>query len=191
MALDAEDEAGEAADVPREQSPLGKLAQYFGGFGIEFMVAVFLGWGVEAAFSYASQPNPADRLRAFCVLWFGSGAAFFAGTIMGFIFGFPKTRAKNRSEDDAQNRYGDNTNLEEVSDWLTKIIVGITLVQFKTILDGINSIAENLGRDLGNVHGAVAVSLCSIIYGFICGFLYYYIWARIKLYDEFLSRARK
>src|SRR5262245_39605657 len=39
--------------------------------------------------------------------------------------------------------YGNNTNLEEISDWITKIIVGISLVQATTILNKVGEASQN------------------------------------------------
>ena len=68
---------------------------------------------------------------------FLAGASTLVGSIIGFLFGVP-VRERNPGVDatGAGNRtigYRPNTNLEQISDWLTKIIVGIGLVQFPKI----------------------------------------------------------
>lgn len=59
---------------------------------------------------------------------------FASGALVGFLFGIPKvgTPEKN-NEKTAQARLVPNTNLEQISDWLTKIIVGLGLVQLNKL----------------------------------------------------------
>lgn len=74
-------------------------------------------------------------------------AASLLGYTLGFLFGIP--RIVQRQPDKPAGQSGDapisqsekrqlfttNTSLEEISDWLTKIIIGLGLVQFKMITD--------------------------------------------------------
>jgi tetratricopeptide (TPR) repeat protein len=73
-----------------------------------------------------------------------AGAAFLLGALIGFLFGIPRslqrespvvaTGASTAAVDTSpRSTYGSNTNLEQISDWLTKIIVGIGLVGLKGI----------------------------------------------------------
>src|SRR5215467_1406061 len=81
------------------------------------------------------------------------GAAFASiGALLGFIFGIPRspkvqaatqgatqppsTPSGSSTSTAAQpddNRFTPNTNLEEISDWLTKILVGAGLVQLAVL----------------------------------------------------------
>ena len=91
--------------------------------GRYFMLAVMGGWGIEFVYAYAAEPDLWTALRTFSLLWFASGAAFFGGTIAGFLFGVPKSLSvPGIATSEGVSRYKPNTNLEEVSDWLTKII---------------------------------------------------------------------
>jgi len=59
-----------------------------------------------------------------------AGAAALTGAIAGFLFGIPHTiAAADASARSAGTPPLGNTNLEVVSDWLTKIIVGVGLIQ--------------------------------------------------------------
>src|SRR5216684_1230684 len=70
-----------------------------------------------------------------------AGAALAAGVLIGFLFGIPRTQQKEGQKSDptigsqpgVADGYGVNTNLEQISDWLTKIIVGVGLVQLTVI----------------------------------------------------------
>jgi membrane protease YdiL (CAAX protease family) len=58
-------------------------------------------------------------------LWLIAAGLLMFGVFWGFIFGIPKNLQKNKIPDNAPNSYRGNTNLEEISDWITKIVVGI------------------------------------------------------------------
>jgi hypothetical protein len=123
-----------------------------------FLTATLIGWGVELVYGLVSQ-GLIGGVRVFCLLWFASGAAFFVGTIAGFLFGVPKARtvssrtllgspdalATNSDPQTNRDDYKDNTNLEEVSDWLTKIIVGLGLAQFNNILEFLGTLGTKIG----------------------------------------------
>lgn len=77
-------------------------------------------------------------------------AASSLGAAFGFIFGIPRVLQRRPgsiekgqqfaiTEKTGSQLFFTNTSLEEISDWLTKIIVGIGLVQFTTILESIHS----------------------------------------------------
>lgn len=60
---------------------------------------------------------------------------YAAGVFGGFLFGIPKVSARQSGSDTvdrAQQLLDPNTNLEQISDWLTKIIVGLGLVELKS-----------------------------------------------------------
>lgn len=108
------------------------------------------------------------------------------GVLLGFLFGIPRTLqhdiappATNARDDADGIRYQINTNLEQISDWLTKIIVGVGLVQLGSI-----------GSWLINFSGRVSISFDSpilgqpfvaslILYFMIAGFLSGYLWTRL------------
>ncbi len=71
-------------------------------------------------------------------------AALITGGLLGFLFGIPKSLQRALvaapSGGDAVKTgpsYTDNTSFEEISDWLTKIIVGLSLVEFERVLQAI------------------------------------------------------
>src|SRR6185503_13654313 len=50
------------------------------------------------------------------------------GALLGFVFGIPKTLQSNAPPAaDGKAAYQVNTNLEQISDWLTKMLVGVGL----------------------------------------------------------------
>lgn len=123
-----------------------------------------------------------------------AGASFAGGAAIGFLFGLPraeKYRFINKDGVDHNAKeygYGDNTNLEEVSDWLTKIIVGLTLIKLNTIIGWINSSALSIERVFksGNCGddiplNAYVFGYCTIILYFLAGAGLCYLWARTNL----------
>ena len=59
-----------------------------------YILAVIIGWVIEFLYGCMAESDVKSSLRTFCLLWFASGAAFFAGTIGGFLFGVPKVESK-------------------------------------------------------------------------------------------------
>jgi hypothetical protein len=81
--------------------------------------------------------------------------------------------------------YSANTNLEQISDWLTKIIVGVGLVQLTVIPGKLRSLADYLATAFGTPAVPSALVMTIIFYFGIFGFLLGYLWARIYLKGEF------
>jgi hypothetical protein len=81
-----------------------------------------------------------------------------------------------------QSRYQDNTNLEQISDWLCKILVGAGLTQL-TALPGVLKryaifFAPGLG---GNTSHGEVFAVGMLIFFTVCGFLVGYLWTRLHL----------
>jgi len=125
---------------------------------------------------------------------FLAGAATLVGSILGFLFGVPKNNnAKDEGKETSashQQFYQPNTNLEQISDWLTKIIVGIGLIEISKIISFFKFIGDYCGPAFSN-HPAgeiIAVSICLhyTLVGFVQGFLLAYLWLPAAF-----ARARK
>ena len=98
------------------------------------------------------------------------------GAFIGFIFGIPRTPAAKDSEN-----IGANTNLEEISDWITKIIVGVSLVQLNQLSGGIYQLGQTLSKGMGNQPSSFVFSVSTMIFYFVGGFFLGYLWSRIYL----------
>lgn len=144
-----------------------------------FLIAIMVGWLVQLVYCMSVSPTPAIGAANFCVLWFSSGAAFFCGTLAGIIFGLPRTRIASASPAFSQGNYRPNTNLEDVSDWLSKIIVGIGIAQFPSIVSAFSNIANIVGKSIDTGPSGVVIAISGVIYGMIygmiCGFFTYYV----------------
>jgi hypothetical protein len=120
-------------------------------------------------------------------------SAAAVGALLGFLFGIPRTAAQhspdNAAQADAARKpmYEPNTNLEQISDWLTKILVGVGLVQIGQIGGAIDDLADGLAPGLGAYGHAVAVTL--MISFAITGFLGAYLFTRLRLQKAFEPEA--
>lgn len=146
----------------------------------------FLGWGMKAspAFPviatviYAASGTLGGDSNFGSVVASGaivSGAALLVGTLLGFLFGLPRTIEKASTESSLTS----NTNLDQISDWLTKILVGLGLVQLGKVESGIESIAEAAAPALGGTTGAMTFAVGLLVFSVIDGFLLGYLWTRI------------
>jgi hypothetical protein len=133
------------------------------------------------------------------------GASLVAGGLLGFLFGIPRAAQVNAevgetstpggtttaavvSTTGAGNPYRANTNLEEISDWLTKILVGVGLTQIGQLPGVLSAAADGLSPALSPALGNVPANgiygifgVTTAIYFLICGFLLSYLWTRVYL----------
>lgn len=118
-------------------------------------------------------------------------ATLLGGMVFGFLFGIPRLNRNYdpREDYDRTTKYSPNTNLEEVSDWLTKIIIGVTLTQMTKIPSYLQRIADrvlqNTNCETMDCNFAGAVIIAGIIYFFIAGFIIGYFYTRLFLPDLF------
>ena len=76
-------------------------------------------------------------------------AAFLSGCVVGFLFGIPRVVSSGQLRHDKGSQgYVPSTNLAEVSDWLTKLLLGAGLVQL-----------THLGAPTGHLIDTVAAGL--------------------------------
>jgi hypothetical protein len=126
-----------------------------------------------------------------------AAAAVAAGSIVGFLFGIPRTLtaevpAVTGTEGGASGAatIRSNTNLEQISDWLTKIIVGVGLVELGQLRTSMGDLVDYLAPALGDDASAKPFTLSIILYFSIAGFLGSYIVTRLVLQHEFAVAER-
>lgn len=107
------------------------------------------------------------------------GGATAVGAFLGFLFGFPKYSVQTAQNGYDKNRYRPNTSLDEISDWLTKMIVGVTFVSAERILNFLLSLGGQIGLVDGHLSGVVAASF--VAYFLVVGLLTTYMLARTSL----------
>jgi hypothetical protein len=146
--------------------------------------------------SYSARENfPKALIMVGAFLLLG-GAYFLGGASVGFLFAIPRsgTFRYKPGQENSKSWYDDNTNLEEISDWLTKIIVGITLVQFDKIQLMLKTSANSIARSFSS-GGVIDQQFYPWAYGMIvffitCGFVISYLWTRIN-FALILTVSRK
>jgi hypothetical protein len=142
-----------------------------------------------------------------------SGAASLSGGLLGFLFGIPRsTETTVRTHLDgsppaqpiaaadaaapipASARPNSsagrpplrvNTNLEDISDGITKVLLGAGLAQANAIIIGAGRLADFLGPSFGPGSAGKAVAIATIIYGALEGFFAGYLATRLYLTAAF------
>jgi len=122
------------------------------------------------------------------------GAATFGmGALIGFLFGIPRSLTSETAPieppattaiDPTAAQYRPNTNLEQVSDWLTKILIGVGLAQAGDIVRGFKDLVDGLKPALGDNNAAHAFAGAEVVYFFVAGFLCSYLFTRLRLQRE-------
>jgi hypothetical protein len=169
---------------------IGSVAVVFGLSGVIF-IAIWASGVVKG-----STGTPAFGFAAF----FGAdllvaAAATAVGAALGFIFGIPRTLdpASRAAVAAAAERAGPaadshallaaNTNLERISDWLTTLLIGATLVQIKDIAAWVGSLGKNLTT--GGAAANDAMIPIIVIYYVALSFLGVYLITRLYLTSAF------
>lgn len=146
-------------------------------------ILVNMGWiaaaGALALLLYAfGGARPASRWSDFLIVsgigLLLAGASATGGLLMGFLFGIPRTSSGQTPTTNGPS-YQINTNLEQISDWLTKIIVGVTLIQLGRIpqlLMELNEyVAKRLPRGATEEPFVGTVVVFAALNGFLVGYL--------------------
>lgn len=118
-----------------------------------------------------------------------SGASLLVGGALGFLFGIPRTLQSDPVPgDDPQKpevNYRANTNLEQISDWLTKMLVGVGLTQLPEVTNQLDSFGKWVGPALGDSTSASVMGIAILLYFVSVGFLFGFLWTRLYLASAF------
>jgi hypothetical protein len=109
-------------------------------------------------------------------------AALATGALIGFLFGIPRApvEANDPAEPVSSIRYRPSNSLEQVSEWLTKILVGAGLVQLLKLRAALASLGAAVASSFIDVpQGAALVSQLVAIVFVVYGFLVSFLWTRI------------
>jgi len=117
-------------------------------------------------------------------------AAFLCGCLIGFLFGIPRVVSSGQLRQQT-DQYSPSSNLAEVSDWLTKLLLGAGLVQFTRLAAPISHLVGNIAAALTattatGISSAAKVMAGSILFGYaVIGILDAYVvttvWYQKKL----------
>lgn len=99
--------------------------------------------------------------------------ALAAGGLLGFLFALPRSVTVSGEQQGVSGSWQvqPNTNLEDVSDWLTKIVVGITLVQLAEIPGAARGLFAGVGSGFGGGEAATLLAGVLIVYGGTVGLI--------------------
>lgn len=142
---------------------------------------------LSLAFPAFSRINEGNWPGAFTVIGSGlflAGASTLAGSVLGFLFGVPKrhpdTESVHPGAKSNLEKYQPNTNLEQISDWLTKIIVGVGLIEIRNVIEFFGELGKFCGPAFGTSPSgeiiATSIAIHYLFVGFIQGFLLAYLW---------------
>jgi hypothetical protein len=190
------------AEDPQKQDRKRNLVHTLLGVGIWFVLS-FLCITLHAL--TAAYQGPEARWSNFLAVLSNSAlvsAAFISiGALLGFIFGIPRapktppqtsqptqTSGASSASADATSapqddrRFTPNTNLEEISDWLTKILVGAGLVQLAVLPTQLKRMADYFHASMPLTSEA---ALMIILNFFVLGFMGSYLLTRLFLTEAF------
>jgi hypothetical protein len=156
------------------------------------IIGIVLGtlWIVGYAWQCSVWPQFINILGVSCML---SGAFLISGALLGFLFGFPHTRPQVPSgpiptpgqekpkETAGAGSHETNTNLDQISDWLTKILVGVGLTQITSLPAVLKRYALYAAPGLGGFGNSGIFAIGLFIYYSIVGFLSGFLLTRLYI----------
>jgi hypothetical protein len=132
--------------------------------------------------------------------FFWALACLAVGSLFGIVFGIPREATRPSSNEATQTRAGlrANTNMEEISDWLTKLLVGAGLVELKSLPGTLKAAAKYVADSLPTLSRsqaalesiAASIILFFVVEGFIGGYLITRVFFQIAFQrsDEAITR---
>jgi hypothetical protein len=151
------------------------------GLFLGAMVAIEL---VEIATAALSHLDSTAAMTFLALNLSAGGAAGFSGGLLGFIFGVPKSLADGSQTAGGApaNASQTNTNLEQISDWLTKILVGAGLTSVTSLPGFAAKVVDYLnGHGYQGLPGEGTLAVFVMIYFATVGFIWSYIETRTTL----------
>jgi hypothetical protein len=171
----------------RSQDPLARAQKVF-------VIVALLAWSVAGfATTLYALWQPSGGVQVWAVAFLAMSAAYLSGNLFGFLFALPRSVTVRLP--DGSNvvglRHGTvrpNTNLEDVSDWLTKIVVGLTLIQLDKIPGAATTLFGLIGQGLGGGDSATLFAGSLVIYSSLAGLMTAWIATRLFI-SQWMSVA--
>jgi len=164
-----------------------------------FWATLAAGIGTLGLFGWLAAATPSPK--AFTVGLLAGAAAGLLGGLLGFLFGLPRgsngqpngqaPSAPSPVVSAAAQQRAVNNNLLEISDWLTKIIVGAGLVGLTDLVRWVGTVGARVGAGAG-LDGETAAMFggAVLVFFFTWGFLFLYIQTRTIISVIFASTER-
>lgn len=134
--------------------------------------AALFGIGCQFLFA-ASHGSISGGLQTFSHSVMVSLAASAAGAFLGFLFGVPRHPDNSGGNQKNETTIRANNNFQEISDWLTKILVGIGLVELKPIASGFGQLVSLASETLRFPDVYVAsIVITYTVFGFVLAYIW-------------------
>jgi tetratricopeptide (TPR) repeat protein len=112
-----------------------------------------------------------------CFSFIFAAACYISGFFLGILFGIPK-----RQNIDSKADYSLNNNLADISDWLTKIIIGLGLIELKKIPGYLSAAGDYVMNAIDSKQPSLKLfAICCIVYFVVFGLYYGYCFMRLYL----------
>jgi hypothetical protein len=122
--------------------------------------------------------------KSFRATWYSVGFWFGYWGLFGLLFGIP------RSLTVAGQTVQANTNFEQISDQLTKVLIGVSLAELNPIKDFLVSLEKLLEGQLSGTQIGGVAGLATLVAYFFAGFLWSYFESRTSLMAIFGEATR-
>ena len=146
------------------------------------VIVAVAGIVVLAIYGWAS--DDADGWEVTALAFLIGAASFWLAGMLGYLFGIPISLQQRSGPFKA------NTSLEQISDWLTKIVIGVGLVEIRALGGWLVDIGDDVASAT-RLAGARQLFIALILLEAACGFIFFYIWARVHMPKLFLMAERK
>jgi hypothetical protein len=168
--------------APLPQDPEAKRKWWpFGPLTTTFGTGILV--GLVLLIPFAVQIHPSWLVLGSAAMF--AAASIAAGSLLGLLFGVPRSVAAGHATGDADGStlggITANTNLEQISDWLTKILVGVSLTQLFTIKRNALHLFNAMAPSLGGGAQAAAFAGAEVVYFSVLGFFMGWLYARLRL----------
>ena len=111
-----------------------------------------------------------------------AAGTWIAGGFLGFLFAIPKSTGRDSAgADSGTTNYQANSNLVEISDWLTKILVGLGLVELGRLTTETHKLVDFLKPSVGDQPSSSSFAFAVLVLFAVSGFLALYIVTRVYL----------
>lgn len=112
----------------------------------------------------------------------------FAGGFFGLLFGMPR-QAESAAADSKLARFEFNSNLLKVSDWVTTIIVGLSLVSLGSVPGAVSRLSDWIAPALGSDSSSGPFGVLIGVASFAVVFMMLYVWTTVPLRSHLEDEA--
>ena len=140
---------------------------------------------IVVSFVYAdgTASSTGEGFRIVASLLAISGASALFGGFLGLLFGMPRA-VEVADPAKARSRFLANSNLLKVSDWVTTIVVGLSLVNLGRVPQAATRLEAWLAPGLGAREGSGTAGVLVTIVGLVGAFVMMYIWTIVVLRSD-------